>query len=50
VPIPNAEDEATDGGLLGVRFKELMQHRLKSGCSTSERMRLEAEIEMIMNE
>jgi len=42
------EDEQTDGGLLEVRSKELVQHRLWSGCGTSERMRLEAEIEKDM--
>ena len=36
------EDERADGGLLGVRSKE---HRPWSGCRTSEKMRLEAEIE-----
>jgi len=29
---------------LGIRSKELVQHRLWSVCRTSERMRLEAEI------
>jgi len=38
------ENEQIDGGLLGVRTKELVQHRLWSSCRTSERMRLEAEL------
>ena len=33
----------TDGGLLGVRSKELVQRRQRSGCRTSKRMRLEGE-------
>ena len=28
-----------------VRYKKLVQHRLRSGCRTAERMRLDAEIE-----
>ena len=39
------EDEQTDGCLLVVRFKEVVRHRLWNGCRTSEKMRLEAEIE-----
>jgi len=30
---------------MGVPSKELMQRRLRSGCRTSERMRLQIEIE-----
>ena len=36
----------TDGGLLGVRSKELVQRRKRSGCRTSKRMRLEGETYM----
>src|SRR6218665_1905261 len=32
-----------DGGLLGVRSKELVQRRQRSGCRTSKRMRLEVD-------
>ena len=32
------ENEQTDGGLLGVRSKELVQRRKRSGCRTSKRM------------
>src|SRR6218665_113880 len=35
------EDVRTDGGLLGVRSKEMVQRRQRSGCRTSKRMRLE---------
>ena len=46
------EYEQTGGGLLGVRSKELVQHRLRSGCRISEWMTLEAGIEkgMMMSE
>ena len=46
------EDEQTGGGPFGVRSKELVQRRLRSGCRISERMRLEAGIEkgMMMSE
>ena len=43
----------TDGGLLGVRSKELVLHRQRSGCRTSKRMRLEGETRkdmVMMNE
>ena len=43
-----SEDEQTDEGLLAVRSKELVQHRLSGGRRTSERMSLEAEIEKDM--
>jgi len=38
------EDEQTGGDLWGVRSKELVQHRLRSGCRISARRILEAEI------
>src|SRR6218665_2339934 len=38
-------NEQTDGGLLGVRSKELVQRRQRSGCRTSRRMKLEDEIQ-----
>ena len=41
-------DEQTDIGLLGDHCEDLVQHRLRSGCRTSERTRLEAEIEKDM--
>ena len=42
------EGEQTDGVLLGVRSKGLVQHRLWSDCRISETTRLEVEIEKDM--
>jgi len=39
------DDEQTDGGLLEVRSKELVQRRLRSGCRTSDKIRLEPKID-----
>jgi len=44
-----SEDQQTDEGRLGVRSKELVQHRLWSGCRTSKRMRLEETDEVLIN-